>query len=115
VLVDQLVAYEYEANPLYYAMHFVDGLRDDIRFVVMIQRPATLDSTCALALIQEEAMDSGRRKDIRRYDSPFTRSTPRQVLPLPPPPRLDKVVGSVSEASDASRAPTSEDKLRALK
>jgi hypothetical protein len=30
VLVDQLVAYESDANPLYYAMRFVDGLRDDI-------------------------------------------------------------------------------------
>jgi hypothetical protein len=26
-LVDQLVAYEEESNPLYYAMRFVDGFR----------------------------------------------------------------------------------------
>jgi hypothetical protein len=42
--------YEAEANPLYYAMHFVDGLRDDICSVVMVQRPTTLDSSCALPL-----------------------------------------------------------------
>jgi hypothetical protein len=115
VLVDQLVAYESDANLLYYMMHFVDDLRDDIRSVVMIQRPSTLDSARALALVQEEVMDSGRKKDIRRFDFPFTRSTPRQVLPLPPPPRLDKAVGSASEVVEATKAPASEDKLRALK
>jgi hypothetical protein len=30
-LVDQLVSYESEANPLYYATRVVDGLRDEIR------------------------------------------------------------------------------------
>jgi hypothetical protein len=115
VMVDQLVAYESDANPLYYAMRFVDGLRDDSRSVVMIQRPSTLDSACALALVQEEAMDSGRKKDIRRLDSSFTRSAPRQVLPLPPPPRLDKLVGPVFEVIEVNRAPTSDDKMRALK
>jgi hypothetical protein len=52
-LVDQLAAYESDANPLYYVMHFVDGLHDDIKSVVMIQHPATLDSACVLALMQE--------------------------------------------------------------
>jgi hypothetical protein len=35
-LVDQLMSYESEANPLYYAMHFVDGLKQGIRGMVMI-------------------------------------------------------------------------------
>jgi hypothetical protein len=49
-LVDQLAAYECTDNPLYYAMRFVDGLRDDIKLMVMIQRP-TLDTACALAMV----------------------------------------------------------------
>jgi hypothetical protein len=110
VLVDQSVAYESDANPLYYAMRFVDGLRDDIRSVVMIQHPCTLVSACAFTLVQKEAMDSGRKKDIRRFDASYTRLVTRQVLPLPPPPRLDK-----SEGTEGNRAPTSEDKLKALK
>jgi uncharacterized protein (DUF4213/DUF364 family) len=57
-LVDQLAVYESNANPLYYTMCFIDGLRNDIKSVVMIQRPATLDSACVLALVQEEALDS---------------------------------------------------------
>jgi hypothetical protein len=46
-------------------MHFVVGLRDYIKSLVMTQRPSTLDSACALALVQEEAMDNGKKKEIR--------------------------------------------------
>jgi hypothetical protein len=51
VLVNQLMAYKVTGNPLHYAMRFIDGLKDDIRPMVMIQRPSTLDSACALALV----------------------------------------------------------------
>jgi hypothetical protein len=44
-LVDQLVAYESKANPLYYAMGFMDGLRDNIRSMVTIQRPPTYEDS----------------------------------------------------------------------
>jgi hypothetical protein len=51
VLVDQFLAYEAEPNPIYDAMRFVDGLTEDIKSIVMIHRPATLDTACALALV----------------------------------------------------------------
>jgi hypothetical protein len=35
-LVDQLTAYESEPNPSYYATRLVDGLREDIKSMVMI-------------------------------------------------------------------------------
>ena len=38
-LVDQLIAYGFNTDPIYYAMRFVDGLRTDIRVVVHMQRP----------------------------------------------------------------------------
>jgi hypothetical protein len=38
-LVDQLAAHESDYNPLYYVIRFVDGLRDNIHSMVMIQRP----------------------------------------------------------------------------
>jgi hypothetical protein len=59
-LVDHLSAYEANVDPLYYTMRFVDGLRDDIRSVVMVQRPSTLDTACSLALVQEEATSSSK-------------------------------------------------------
>jgi hypothetical protein len=62
-LVDQLASYESDYSPLYYVMRFVDGLCDDIRSMVMIQCPSTLDSACVLALVQEEAGDSVNKKD----------------------------------------------------
>jgi hypothetical protein len=57
-LVDQLAAYEAKSNPLYYATRFMDVLHDYIKSVVMIQCPSSLDSACALTLVQEEAADS---------------------------------------------------------
>jgi hypothetical protein len=60
-----------QANPLYYAMCFVDGLRDDIKPMVMIQRPSTFDAACALALVQEEAMESRKKQKYRCYDPSF--------------------------------------------
>jgi hypothetical protein len=53
-LVDLLVAYEGDVNPLYYAMRSVDGPRDDLKSMVMLHRPMNLDATCALVLVQEE-------------------------------------------------------------
>jgi hypothetical protein len=43
-LVDQLASYEPGTNQLYYAMIFVDGLREDIKSMEMIQHPSNLDS-----------------------------------------------------------------------
>jgi hypothetical protein len=39
---------------------FIDGLHREIKAVIMVQRPSTLDTACALALVQEEALEVGR-------------------------------------------------------
>jgi hypothetical protein len=54
-LVDQLVAYEYSLDFCYYTTHIVDGLKDDVKVVVLVQRPIDLDTTYTLVLLQEEA------------------------------------------------------------
>jgi hypothetical protein len=115
-LVDQLLAYDSHANPLYFAMHFVDGLRDDIKSVVMVKQPSTLDTACALALVQEEAMDSARRFDARRFDHSYGRHVHRYALP---PPEFGKPI-AVSGAKEKrtiepTRAHSVDDKFRALK
>jgi hypothetical protein len=38
-LIDQLKAYSKDTNPLYYTTRFIDGLKDDIKSVVLVQRP----------------------------------------------------------------------------
>jgi hypothetical protein len=118
-LVDQLAAYESEANPLYYAMHFVDGLWDDIRNMVMIQCPPTYDSACALTLVQEEVVESSSRKEFKPYEPISQRMAHRTMMPLPLPPKPDKgMVPSTAHdkrSTEAARASSPDDKVQALK
>jgi hypothetical protein len=98
----------------------VDSLREDIKGMVMIQRPATFDAAGALALVQEEAMYSGKRKESKRFDySAGSRFVPKPAFPLPPPPKLDKPLGSTvvddRRNSEAVRTTSTDDKLKALK
>ncbi|RLM85825.1 uncharacterized protein C2845_PM04G10910 [Panicum miliaceum] len=70
-LVDRLLAYESSTDSLYYATRFVDGLREDIRAVVLIQRPGDLDTACTLALLQEEVAEPARCREFCKPDSGF--------------------------------------------
>jgi hypothetical protein len=49
-LVDQLTAYSPNSNPLFFTTHFIDGLRHDIKSIVLVQRPKNFDTACRLAL-----------------------------------------------------------------
>jgi hypothetical protein len=53
-LVDQLTVYSPKHDKLYFTMRFIDGLRPDIKSVVLVQRPKDLDTAATLALLQEE-------------------------------------------------------------
>jgi hypothetical protein len=64
-LVDQLVSYGHSTDQLYYVTTFIEGLHDDIRPTVLVQHPSTLDASCLLALLQEEAGNSHRRRGSR--------------------------------------------------
>jgi hypothetical protein len=100
-------------------MRFVDGLRDDIKNMVIIQWPATFDTTCALALVQEESMDSGKQRSYRCFEPSFNKTVQRSTLSHLAPSKTNKtVVGSIAEdkrSTEAARATTTDDKLRALK
>jgi hypothetical protein len=85
-LVDLLVVYEHSSYHIYYTTRFVDGLKDDIKSVVLVQRPIDLDTTCTLALLQEEAS----KPDAAFRPKPQSNATP---MSLPPPPRWDKSLG----------------------
>jgi hypothetical protein len=119
-LVDQLIAYEPASDQRYCTACFVDGLKDDIKSVILIQRPVDLVTACTLALLQEEA-DIARRREYRRPNSHFkscTQGVP-VPLPLPPPPKTDKpaVAGQHSDhrASNGTRVPAPDDKIAALR
>ena len=91
-MVEQLLPYQSHPDTLSYTQRFVDGLRDDIKaVVVLVARPQNLDTACTLALLQEEAADQGVRKEYKRAEgSVFARNAAiKGTLPLPPPsPRL---------------------------
>ena len=67
-LVDQLIAYVSSTNALHYITHFLDGLHSEIRTVILVQRPDSLDTTYTLALLQEEAVDSSRKRDFKPWN-----------------------------------------------
>jgi hypothetical protein len=79
-LVDKLNAYQHMSDPLYYTMKFVDGLRDGIKAIVMIQRPKDFDTAAVLAQLQEEAGEMIKKREPRRWpqnllSSPSMQST----------------------------------------
>jgi hypothetical protein len=54
-IVHQLLAHDPSIAPSVITNRFVDGLRKDIRTVVMVHRPQDLDVASSLAFLQEEA------------------------------------------------------------
>jgi hypothetical protein len=116
LLVDQLTAYEIDTNPLYYVMRFVDGLSDEVKSMVMIQRPSNLDEACVLALVQEEAIEFGRKREYRRFDYSASRGSQKSAFPLSWVHKL--LIGLVAEdakTTKAARTNNTDDKLCALK
>jgi hypothetical protein len=87
--VDQLTAHGHVTEPVYYAMRFVDGLREDIRAAVSLHRPPTFDTDASLALLQDDL--GSRSRASRKHDHAFgSKISPRGAHPLPPHPRIDK-------------------------
>lgn len=105
ILVDHLSAYQEHTDPLYYTMRFIDGLHDDIKSVIMVQRPSTLDTACSLALVQEEALALGRG---RRSNVANLRSTPRVEPATATMPKWDQPADHIKPGS-------TDDKLTALR
>jgi hypothetical protein len=99
----------------------MDGLKDDIKSIVMVQRPKDLDTAFVLAQLQEEVGDGARRKEYRKPDLGFhnkSYSKPASPMPLPQPPKDNKQLTQVKMddkwALEVARGQTSEDKLASL-
>lgn len=62
-LVHRLLAHEGTLTPAMLTTRFIDGLRDDIRAVVIVQHPTELDTVCSFAFLQEDVTLSVTRQD----------------------------------------------------
>lgn len=118
-LMNHLLSYSESIHPLYFLTRFVEGLREDIRAVVIIQQPVDLDAACRLALLQEEVADGLRRDRPRRFEPAAYRVPPRPGVPLPlpaPPIRGGGLAGADDRrAAEAARGRQDQDKVQALR
>lgn len=72
-LVHQLLAHDSSMQPIVITNRFIDGLRDDIKAVVMLHRPVDLDTACSLAILQEEVLGETLKKEVKKHEQPVTR------------------------------------------
>lgn len=119
IIVDHLAAYESQTDPLYYTLKFIDGLRDDIKFVVVIQRPSYLDTAYVLVEMQDEVTEPLGRNEFRRPDYPFAvKNSFKQAHILPAPPSAMKIISppqAERKQADVGKSRNVEDKMVALK
>jgi hypothetical protein len=100
-------------DPLYYTTRFIDGLCDDIKYVIIVQRPPNLDTACCLALLQEETI-AAPVKEVKKYDSAFSRPYARGPLPLPRPPEAKSGAAPDDKSKAGPKGQSIEEKMPAL-
>jgi hypothetical protein len=116
-LIDKLNAYQSMFEPLYYTLKFVDGLRDDVKAVVMLQRPQDLDTAAILAQLQEEAGTLLKKKEYRWQEATNpARAAVRQVAGHQWYPKEVKQIGTgkMEEKPSGSRNPSTDDRIASL-
>jgi len=115
-LVDQLTAYATSVDPIFFVTRFIDGLKPEIKVVVIVQRPKNLDTACTLVMLQEEA--GGYPDPVRSAPSSHYKNVQalRNAHPLPPPPpKADKQDSVQAMPVSASSSSDAVSKLSALK
>ena len=83
-----MLAHQPQWDSMFFVSHFMDGLREEIRGVVLLHRPKELDTDASLVLLQEEVLDMMKCKEASRTEpiAAVAHSTTRSSYPLLPPP-----------------------------
>jgi hypothetical protein len=79
-LMHQLLAHDPLVNLVLLIGKFVDGLREDIRAVVILHRPKDLDTANSLAILQEEVLMGHGTRDYKKLDSFYQSRHAKQTL-----------------------------------
>uniref|UniRef100_A0ACD5V1P2 Uncharacterized protein n=1 Tax=Avena sativa TaxID=4498 RepID=A0ACD5V1P2_AVESA len=118
VIMNHLISYSEDTHPYYFLTRFVEGLRADIRAVVLVQRPPDLDTACSLALLQEEVAEgeiipAQQHQQFRLAPSPYRQAqmTPSSFQSRPATPHISEDRHGV----DASHASSDISKIAALR
>uniref|UniRef100_A0A453PRQ0 Retrotransposon gag domain-containing protein n=2 Tax=Aegilops tauschii subsp. strangulata TaxID=200361 RepID=A0A453PRQ0_AEGTS len=126
-IMHSLLAYSTTWDHALFPSRYVDGLRDEIRVVVLVHNPKDLNTVVSLAFLQEEALEISKRREPRRWEGgsgggQSIRSRLRGAMPLPAPPGRPPPAATTATddrrgaTTDSSRSGnTVEDRLSALK
>jgi hypothetical protein len=68
-LVHCILLYNDAYNDVYLVTRFMGGLKEEIRAPIALHRPNSVDTASALALLQEEELNSSRRTQPFKYDA----------------------------------------------
>lgn len=67
VIIHQILAHDPKFSTATITNRFIDGLKDEIRSVVLVHNPPNLDAACALALLQEETTKDATYNSKKEY------------------------------------------------
>ncbi|KAK1651077.1 hypothetical protein QYE76_068882 [Lolium multiflorum] len=115
ILMNHLVSYSDCTHPYYFLTRFVEGLRPDIRSIVMVQRPNDLDTACSLALLQEEVADGEIQYRPYNTDQRITRFPVRQFQHQQRTPLAKAAPGTEEQKTVEGNRKYNDDKIAALR
>jgi hypothetical protein len=113
-LVHQILAHDPTFPQTIITNHFLDGLKKDIRAVIMVHRPQDLDTASSLALLQEEAMQDQvtKRIELGSYSKKTSSEAGKSsVSSITNPTRVTED----KKGTEPARSKTSDEKLSSLK
>lgn len=113
-LVHKMLAHDPYFNPSVGTSRFVDGLRPEIKAVVLVHRPKDLDTASSLAILQEEVLLGYSSSESRRYGHSIGNSMIKVGFSPQPSRPPEKNVSEERKSPRNSKGRSSPDKMAAL-
>lgn len=124
-LIHQLLIHTPNISHSVITNRFLDGLKDDIKVVVVVHRPQDLDAASSLALLQEEVCSEYSKREYKKFEassssyhkriSPETGKSSNSSLPITPVKSVQHLIPEEKKMGDTAKLKPMEDRLVALK